>query len=36
VKATVLFALGYVLWFIVGAVIQTAVILPIGWLTSPP
>jgi len=35
VKATILFAIGYVLWFIAGAIIQTAIILPIGWLTAP-
>jgi hypothetical protein len=35
VKATVLVAVGYALWFIVGAVVQTAIMLPIGWLTAP-
>jgi len=35
VKATILVALGQLVWFVVGFVIQTAVTLPIGWLTAP-
>jgi hypothetical protein len=34
-KAMVLAAIGYGVWFMVGAVIQTAITLPIGWLTAP-
>jgi len=36
VKASVLLAVGYAVWFMAGAVFQTAVMLPIGWLTAPP
>jgi len=34
VKPTALLALAYVMWFIVSAIIQTAVMVPVGWLTA--